>query len=259
MSTSTSYPSNTRHCTQCGDVVESDTRFCGNCGAPIGTPTARVPSTQKVIPPTLATVPSGNSANDETADLEALVALHPEDESYQKLLAIQLHDDAMKDWWKDPKSGSLLCTTLQQIKHARKQLDRAASLHFNDPALRASLDKLRRTVDSQEVRSYTGNWFQIVLLGLFYFIPGYIWWYVNRRPEFLQNRDYMKYQKTGKEPGAFAKMGGSAEKVSNFFDTVTGGWGFIFAFIFMFICSPIMMWLAYKENYVEVKKEYESA
>jgi hypothetical protein len=254
MSSGPTRASSILHCTQCGSPAEPDTRFCEDCGTAISAPVPRPPS-----PPKPHAGFRGKPASDETAELEALVALHPDDETYQKLLAVQLHDHALKDWWKDPKTGNLLCTTVEQIQHARKQLDRAAALRFNDPALRAGLEKLRRTVESQEARKYTGNWFQIVLLGIFYIFPGWIWWYVNRRPEFMLNRDYMKYVKTGKEPGALAKMGGSAEKVSNFFDSATGGWGFVFAFIFMFICSPIMMLLAYKENYIDVKKEYESS
>ena len=254
MSSSAARASSIRHCSQCGSPVEPDIRFCEDCGTAINAPIPQPPT-----PPRPSAGFPRKPASDETAELEALVAQNPDDESFQKLLAIQLHDHALKDWWKDPKTGNLLCTTVQQIKHARRQLDRTSALHFDDPDLRASLERLRQTVDSMEQRKYTGNWFQVVLLGFFYILPGWIWWYVNRRPEFMLNRDYMKYLRTGKEPSALAKMGGSAEKVSNFFDSATGGWGFVFAFIFMFICSPIMMILAYKENYLDVKKEYESS
>jgi hypothetical protein len=52
-------------------------------------------------------------------------------------------------------------------------------------------------------------------------------------------------------------MGGAMEKVSNFFDSVTGGWGGVFALIFMVVFSPVFMILAYKQNYLDVKKEYD--
>jgi hypothetical protein len=47
------------------------------------------------------------------------------------------------------------------------------------------------------------------------------------------------------------------ERVSNFFDSVTGGWGSLFALAFMIIFSPIFMVLAFKHNYLDVQKEYE--
>jgi hypothetical protein len=84
-----------------------------------------------------------------------------------------------------------------------------------------------------------------------------IWWYVNRRPAFLINRDYVREIQTGKHPGAGAKMGGAMEKVSNFFDSVTGGWGWIFSLVFMVVFSPVFMILAYKQNYLDAKKEYD--
>jgi len=52
-------------------------------------------------------------------------------------------------------------------------------------------------------------------------------------------------------------MGGAMEKVSDFFDSVTGGWGGWFALAFMVIFSPVFMILAYKQNYLDVKKEYQ--
>jgi hypothetical protein len=170
---------------------------------------------------------------------------------------VQLHDDAMKDWWKDPKDGQYLCTSFQQIQHARTQLNRAAGLRFHDPQLRADIEKLRKLTDSMEQRQYTGNWLQIVILAIFYIFPGVIWWYVNRRPAFLINRDYVREIQTGKHPGAGAKMGGAMEKVSNFFDSVTGGWGWIFSLVFMVVFSPVFMILAYKQNYLDVKRDFE--
>ena len=82
--------------------------------------------------------------------------------------------------------------------------------------------------------------------------------YVNRRPAFLMNRDYVKYSETGKHPSVGARMGGAMERVSNFFDSITGGWGAWFALGFMVVFSPIFMIIAYKQNYIDVKKEYAS-
>jgi hypothetical protein len=196
-------------------------------------------------------------AVDDITALERMVIEHPGDESYQKLLAIQLHDDAIRDWWKDPKDGHYLCTSWRQIRHARQQLDRATALKFNDAKVRADLAETRQLVESMDKRQYTGNWVQIVILGIFYIFPGWIWWYVNRRPTFLINRDYVKFSETGKHPSVGAKMGGAMEKVSNFFDSVTGGWGGWFALGFMIVFSPVFMIIAYKQNYLDVKKEYE--
>jgi hypothetical protein len=238
-------------CAACGAALQSDTRFCQQCGAAVKSETMQ-PSTARVQAASLKTL-----ASDQIAELQRLVAEHPEDQSYQKLLAVQLHDDAMKDWWKDPNDGSYLCTTFKQIQHARQQLARASGLRFNDPQLRTDIEKLRRLTESMAERTYTGNWLQVVILVFFGIFPGVIWWFVNRRPEFLINRDYVRELKTGKHPGAGARMGGAMEKVQNFFDTVTGGWGGWFALAFMVIFSPIFMILAFKQNYLDVQKEYE--
>lgn len=239
------------YCPGCGTSLELGVRFCPKCGAAVNGVNAQVNASlpSAVISATLPT--------DEIAELERIAGEHPEDESYQKLLAVQLHDDAMKDWWKDPKDGQYLCTSFQQIQHARTQLTRAAALRFHDPQLRTDIEKFRKLADDMEQRQYTGNWLQIVILGLFWIFPGVIWWYVNRRPAFLINRDYVREIQTGKHPGAGAKMGGAMEKVSNFFDSVTGGWGWIFSLIFMVVFSPVFMILAYKQNYLDVKKEYQ--
>lgn len=251
MSSATSGINVGSYCAGCGTSLEPGARFCPKCGAAVNAANAQAnaPLPSAAIS---ATVPT-----DEIAELERIAGEHPEDVSYQKLLAVQLHDDAMKDWWKDPKDGQYLCTSFQQIQHARTQLNRAASLQFNDTQLRNSIENLRRLTETMAKRQYTGNWLQIVILGLFYIFPGVIWWYVNRRPAFLINHDYVREIQTGKHPGAGAKMGGAMEKVSNFFDSVTGGWGWIFSLVFMVVFSPVFMILAYKQNYLDVKKEYD--
>jgi hypothetical protein len=52
-----------------------------------------------------ATVPVASRATKpvqgDISALEENVARNPSDESYRKLLAVALHDDAMKDWWRD--------------------------------------------------------------------------------------------------------------------------------------------------------------
>jgi hypothetical protein len=190
--------------------------------------------------------------------LEQSVARNPNDESYKKLLAVALHDDAMKDWWEDPKDKSLLCVSYEGITHARKQLKRAAELQFNDPELRRQIDKSLRLVDSMEKRKFVGSWLMVVVLGIFYIIPGVIWWWVNRRLGYLINKDYMMHVKTGKHTGAAAKMGGLQGKIYDFFEKIGGEWGWLMGLVFMLtigvILSPIFMILAYKENYLDVKK-----
>ena len=237
-------------CTYCGTQLQPNTSFCSKCGASLA-------GSQQVSAAESSIAVAPASDGDEVAALEKMVAEHPGDESYQKLLAVQLHDDAMKDWWKDPKDGHYLCTSGRQIQYARRQLDRAATLHFNDPKLRTDLEKMRQLVDGMEKREYTGSWFHVIVLGFFYIFPGILWWYVNRRPAFLINRDYVRYSETGKHPAALAKMGGAMEKVSNAFDQIFGSWSFIPTLIVMVMLCPIFMILAYKQNYLDVKKEYE--
>lgn len=237
-------------CNSCGTSLEPSVRFCPKCGTAVNA------ANTQANPPLPSAALTTTHPTDEIAELERLAGEHPEDESYQKLLAVQLHDDAMNDWWQDPKDGQYLCTSFQQIHHAREQLARAAALRFHDPQLRTDIEKFRKLADDMEQRQYTGNWLQIVILGLFWIFPGVIWWYVNRRPAFLINRDYVREIQTGKHPGAGAKMGGAMEKVSDFFDSATGGWGWIFSLIFMVVFSPVFMILAYKQNYLDVKREY---
>jgi hypothetical protein len=238
------------YCGGCGTSLEASVRFCPKCGDAV-----TATNTQANPTPPSTTITAA-LPTDEIEELERLAAEHPEEESYQKLLAVQLHDDAMKDWWKDPKDGQYLCTSFQQVQHAKNQLARAAALRFHDPQLRTDIEKFRKLADDMEQRQYTGNWLQIVILGLFWIFPGVIWWYVNRRPAFLINRDYVREIQTGKHPGAGAKMGGAMEKVSNFFDSITEGWGWVFSLIFMVVFSPVFMILAYKQNYLDVKREY---
>jgi hypothetical protein len=241
----------TRFCDHCGTQAQPQAKFCLKCGATIAKD-AQHPSVPK-----LASVSAATSSGDEISALEQMVADHPADETYQKLLAIQLHDDAMKDWWRDPKDGQLLCTTVQQIQYARKQIDRAVGLKFDDPKLRADLERMRQLVESMEKRQYTGTWFHIIVLGLFYIAPGVLWWYVNRRPTFLINRDYIRYAETGRHSGALVKMGGAMERVSDFFDQIFGSWSFIPTLVIMVMLCPLFMILAYKQNYFDMKKEYE--
>jgi hypothetical protein len=238
-----------RFCNQCGNALQPNARFCNKCGSAISI------SLSQAIKPVAPALISNQAGQGEIVNLERLMTENPDDESYAKLLAVQLHDDAMKDWWKDPSDGQYLCTSLRQIQYARKQLDRAEALNFTDSGLRADLAKTSHLVNSMEDRQYTGTWLQVIILGFFGVIPGLIWWFVNRRPVFLMNRDYVKHLETGKHPNVGAKMGGAMEKVSDFFDSVTGGWGGIFALAFMVIFSPIFMILAFKQNYLDSQEK----
>ena len=153
-------------CTHCGTQLQPNAKFCSKCG---GTATV---AAQAVGAPKPSAISIASSSGDEIAALEQMVAEHPDDPNYQKLLAIQLHDDAMKDWWKDPENGHYLCTTARQIQYARRQIDRAEALRFDDPKLRADLAKMRELVNSMEKRVYSGSWFHVIVLGLFYIVPG---------------------------------------------------------------------------------------
>ena len=108
-------------CSNCGSKIEAGVKFCAGCGRPAGA--AAVPAGGAVPPPLVAA-----THGDDIATLERGVAEHPNDEGYRKLLAVALHDDAMKDWWEDPEDKELLCVSRQGIDHARTQLTRASQL-----------------------------------------------------------------------------------------------------------------------------------
>ena len=99
----------------------------------------------------------------------------------------------------------------------------------------------------------------IVVLGMFYVIPGVIWWYVNRRPAYLINSDYMMHVTTGKHSGAAAKMGGLQGNIYQFFEKVDENWGWLLGLFFMLtfgvILSPVFMVVAYKQNYLDLEKQ----
>jgi hypothetical protein len=235
-------------CRNCGQPLGSSGKFCSKCGSEVSA----------VIDATVggrATMPLQGGIS----PLEQAVADHPEDESYRKLLAVALHDDAMKDWVEDPEDKNLLCTSRQGINHARNQLTRANSLQFDDPTLREHIGRSLRLVDSMEERKFAGYWLMVVVLGFFYIIPGVIWWYVNRRPLYLLNRDYMAHVQTGKHQTAAAKMGGLQGKIYDFFESIGGSWGWLLGLFFMLtigiVLSPIFMFLAYKQNYMDTKNQ----
>jgi predicted amidophosphoribosyltransferase len=98
-------------CSQCGNRLEAGVKFCAGCGRPAG-PAPNSPA-GGVPPPIVALAQA-----DDIAALEREVVEHPNDESYMKLLAVALHDDALKDWWEDPEDKSLLCVSKQGIDHA---------------------------------------------------------------------------------------------------------------------------------------------
>jgi len=223
--------------------------FCTSCGTAVPSP-ALSPN------PRPATVALQDTAVSDFTELERLAAEHPEDESYRKLLAVQLRLDAIKDWWEDPESRKLYCTSFEQLQHARRQLTRALGLEFDDLQLRGELQQQLSFVGIQEGREYTGNWFMIILLGLFYIVPGFLWWYVNRRPRYLINLDYIAHRKSGRPIGAAAKMGGTLGKIGEWFEQHGGEWGSVIGLVaicfFGVFLSPIFMILAYKENYLDV-------
>ena len=102
MSSATEVVGVSGYCVHCGKALLPSARFCQSCGSAIGTTSSTLASSKPVI------AAAGTSTGDDIAELEHLAAQHPEEESYQKLLAVQLHDDAMKDWWQDPKDGRYL-------------------------------------------------------------------------------------------------------------------------------------------------------
>jgi hypothetical protein len=235
------------YCSHCGNRLDSGVKFCAGCGKPTGTASGAVVS---AAPPPLVAV--GHA--DDISILERNVAEHPDDEAYRKLLAIALHDDAMKDWWKDPEDNNLLCVSWEGLTHARKQLMRANGLEFNDPELRRHIQERLRLVDSMGKRQFVGSWFMVIVLGFFAIFPGVIWWYVNRRLGYLMNRDYMTHAKTGKLTGATARLGGIQARIYEFFENI-GQFGWVIGFFFTLLLSPLFAILAYKENYWDVRQQ----
>jgi hypothetical protein len=193
--------SSATYCSRCGYQLGAGPGFCAACGA---SRSGSGPTSANATSPLIGFLTSS------TEDIEALErsALEkPDDEGYRKLLAVALYDDAMKDWWEDPEDKCLLCVSVAGLAHARKQLERASQLQFNDPQLRERINAGLQLVHSMERRKFVGSWLMVVVLGFFYVIPGAIWWYVNRRPGYLINNDYMKHQQTGKHRGASPAAG----------------------------------------------------
>jgi hypothetical protein len=232
------------YCTQCGKALQLGARFCDACGT-----TANLAKNQGG--------PSSSSlaGASDIASLDRLAQEHPNDESYQKLLAVALHDESLANCERDPEDGSLLFTSIQQIRHAREQLTRALSLKFNDTQLRSKLEAALRDVNKMEQRKFVGSWFLVVVWGLFYIVPGVVFWAAFRRHRYLMNRDYIDHLRTGKHIGAGARIGGAMGKVYDFCDKISPDWGWIFGLAIFVILSPIFVLLAYKENYLDVKNE----
>jgi uncharacterized Zn finger protein (UPF0148 family) len=233
------------YCTKCGKPLSSGMRFCAACGATVG-PTPSQSSS------------SAETAAPSTSDIESLersAKEHPDDESYQKLLAVALHDEALANCERDPKDGSLLFSSIQQITKARGQLTRALALKFNDAQLRSNLEAALKDVNKMEQRKFVGSWFLVIIWGLFYIIPGIVVWAAFRRPRYLINMDYLNHLRTGKHLGAGARIGGAMGKVYDFCDKISPQWGWIFGLAIFVMLSPIFVLLGFKENYLDVKKE----
>jgi hypothetical protein len=141
----------------------------------------------------------------ELAALEKSVAQEPTNDGFKQRLALAYHDDALRFWVRDPEEqDKYLCVSREGIEYARKQITRAANLNVGDAHVRGTVEKTIRLVNTMEERQFAGSWLMVVVLGLFYIIPGLLWWYVNRRPQYLINRDYIEHLRTGKHAGAGA-------------------------------------------------------
>lgn len=233
------------NCTKCGKPLSPGVRFCAACGTTVGqTPSKSSPSTGSAAP--------------STSDIERLehsAREHPDDESYQKLLAVGLHDEALANCERDPKDGSLLFSSIQQTREAREHLTKALALKFNDSQLRSNLEAALKDVNKMEQRKFVGSWFLVIVWGLFYIIPGIAVWAAFRRPRYLINRDYLDHLRTGKHIGAGARIGGAMGKVYDFCDEISPAWGWILGLVIFIMLSPIFVLLGFKENYLDVKKE----
>ena len=218
------------YCTKCGKSLDSGARFCAGCGAAVDLTAAR-------DSPSAKTPAAGSS---DIATLERLARGHPEDASYHNLLAVALHDDSLANCERDPKDGSLLFTSIPQLRHAREQLTKALTLKTTDTQLRSSLDAALRDVNLMEQRKFVGSWFLVVVWGLFYVVPGVVFWAAFRRPRYLINRDYIDHLRTGKHIGAGARIGGVMGKVYDFCDNISPSWGWIFGLAIFLMLSPTL-------------------
>jgi hypothetical protein len=235
----------TGYCKHCGNPMPSGARFCTACGGAVGVPQPKKDNDSQ----------SSVVGTSDIASLERSAHEHPDDESYQKLLAVALHDEALANCERDPKDGSLLFSSIQQIRNAREQLTSALALKFNDPQLRSNLEAALKDVNKMEQRKFVGSWFLVIVWGLFYIIPGVAVWAAFRRPRYLMNRDYLDHLRTGKHIGAGARIGGAMGKVYDFCDKISPEWGWIFGLAIFVMLSPIFVLLGFKENYMDVKKE----
>ncbi len=235
----------TGYCTHCGKPVPSGARFCTACGGALGVSQPQKDSDSQ----------SSAAGTSDIESLERSAQEHPNDESYQKLLAVALHDESLANCERDPKDGSLLFSSIQQISKAKEQLTRALALKFNDTQLRSNLEAALKDVNNMEQRKFVGSWFLVVIWGLFYIIPGVVVWAAFRRPRYLINRDYLDHVRTGKHIGAGARIGGAMGKVYDFCDKISPEWGWIFGLAIFVMLSPIFVLLGFKENYLDVNKE----
>jgi hypothetical protein len=201
---------------------------------------------------TLPLKPITQSPDSTIATLEQLVAKEPQNEEYKSQLAIALVIDSDRYDWKDPRSGGSYCISLQGLEHARKQVTRASQLQVADPALQKDIAEALREVNVLGERYYCNSWFVLVVLGLFTAgMGGVVWWYVNRRPQFLINRDAMSAIQAGKNP---EDIHGAQGKIFSFAEAAGGQWGGIVGLVAVLVFSPILAILAYKRNYLDVKK-----
>jgi hypothetical protein len=121
------------------------------------------------------------------AILERCVEEEPNNESYRDALATAYVDGMISGWWLH--GDKYFCISEEQALEAKAILEKARALRVDDPEIKRNLEERGRMVDGLFKREFKGSWVMVVLLGLFWVVPGVLWWWVNRRQVFKIGRD----------------------------------------------------------------------
>jgi len=174
--------------------------------------------------------------------LEQCVAQEPNNEAYQWFLAIAYHDGMMVKWWKNPDGDSYYCISKQQADEARQTVEKIKALKFDDPEMSAQFAETEKLIQNLYTRKFVGSWVVVVFLGLFYIIPGVLWWFANRRPVYKINKD-VHYSATKRGGKPVYALPPALQWLVDLFP----GWG---ALIVVIALSPISLFYSLYDNYI---------
>ena len=163
--------------------------------------------------------------------LERCVREEPGNQSYQQALGYAYVDGMLLSWWK--QGDQYCCLSEEQALQAMAVLQKARALRFDDAELRGQLDERGKLIVSMFARQFKGSWAMVILLGLFYVVPGVLWWWVNRRPVYKINRDIHDVVEHNK---ADAVVGG---ELGAYFSALPPGFKWM-----AYRCPRWMVWIA---------------